>query len=128
MKVRGDIPSGLSSFLISYYLAPLILLQLIFFAFATDTSFYWSHRLMHTKSLWQYHKVHHSLKVPLGIGAEYAHPVTTLLNVLTFKDRCNHLQYSINNNWTNFIWFSLLCILDLVLCSRNGNSRCSLGI
>ena len=62
---------------ISYLsLAPLIVLQLIFFAFMTDTTFYWSHRLMHSKSLWQYHKVHHSLKVPLGIAAEYAHPVT----------------------------------------------------
>eukprot|EP00051_Salpingoeca_urceolata_P007301 m.96482 g.96482 ORF g.96482 m.96482 type:complete len:282 (+) comp15192_c1_seq3:2261-3106(+) len=41
-----------------------------------DTYFYWSHRLMHHKSLYQHiHKQHHRFYVPTGFAATYAHPV-----------------------------------------------------
>ena len=60
--------------------------QLIFCMFMEDFSFYWSHRTLHTP--WFYgriHKVHHEYTQPIGIAAEYAHPIEFVLgNTIPF--------------------------------------------
>ena len=41
----------------------------------TDMFFYCGHKLMHTKPLYKYHKLHHEIKYPISISALYMHPV-----------------------------------------------------
>jgi len=49
----------------------LVLWHLIF-----DTYFYWTHRLAHHKSIYKYvHKKHHRFTAPIGISAQYSHPI-----------------------------------------------------
>ena len=39
-----------------------------------DTSFYWSHRLLHHPRLYKhFHKQHHEYRGTIGFAAEYAH-------------------------------------------------------
>ena len=40
-----------------------------------DIMFYTFHRLLHTKYLYKYHKKHHELLDPVGLGAIYSHPI-----------------------------------------------------
>lgn len=48
--------------------------QLIFFMLVEDFSFYWMHRLVHTRFLYsKIHKKHHEFKTTVGIAATYAH-------------------------------------------------------
>jgi len=68
--VFGDAPSWktvLLHFAVSYFL--------------TDLTFYWGHRLLHTKWLYRnVHKQHHQFYVTIGFASEYAHPVELLLS------------------------------------------------
>jgi len=53
-----------------------IISHITFFMFVEDFCFYWVHRLLHQKSLYPYiHKIHHEYNNPIGISAEYAHPL-----------------------------------------------------
>lgn len=46
-----------------------------------DWGFYWTHRLLHSKSIYGYfHKQHHSYTGTVSYAAEYAHPVETILS------------------------------------------------
>jgi len=41
-----------------------------------DALFYWAHRALHHPAIYKHiHKKHHMFKQPIGIAAEYAHPV-----------------------------------------------------
>jgi len=45
-----------------------------------DAYFYWVHRLLHWGPLYRkIHKKHHDYAAPIGIAAEYAHPVESLM-------------------------------------------------
>jgi len=45
-----------------------------------DALFYWAHRLLHYKPLYgAIHKKHHQFKTPIGLAAQYAHPVEKLI-------------------------------------------------
>lgn len=70
--------------------------------FITDIVFYHTHRLMHTKHFYNYHKTHHELKDPISISALYMHPLdlyvsnlspiafaSLLLNLDIFTNRLN---------------------------------------
>lgn len=51
----------------------------VVFLVVEDFYFYWIHRLLHWGPLYpRVHKVHHHHTAPLGIAAEYAHPIETL--------------------------------------------------
>ena len=53
-----------------------ILFQLIFCMFCEDFFFYWGHRTLHRP--WFYgkiHKQHHEFTQPIGLSAEYSHPL-----------------------------------------------------
>jgi len=53
---------------------------MIIFLFIEDTWFYWVHRALHWGPLYTYiHKVHHTHTHPLGLAAEYAHPIETII-------------------------------------------------
>ena len=56
--------------------------QLVACIVIQDTTFYWSHRTLHTKWLFQkIHRKHHDFRYVRGVSAEYAHPVEMILNV-----------------------------------------------
>lgn len=62
---KEDIPSGFTIFL-----------QCTFCALCDDIYFYFGHRFFHTTSMYNlFHKTHHTHKVSLSFGAEFAHPV-----------------------------------------------------
>jgi len=45
-----------------------------------DALFYWAHRALHHPSIYKHvHKQHHRFKQPIGIAAEFAHPIEALL-------------------------------------------------
>jgi methylsterol monooxygenase len=51
----------------------------IFFIFE-DVYHYHMHRFMHWPPFYKkVHKIHHEFAAPLGIAAEYAHPIETML-------------------------------------------------
>ncbi|ORZ06709.1 hypothetical protein BCR42DRAFT_383859 [Absidia repens] len=55
-----------------------ILPQLVIFLIIEDAYHYAVHRLMHWPPLYKkIHKVHHEYAAPIGIAAEYAHPLET---------------------------------------------------
>lgn len=59
--------------------------QLFVMIMVQDTLFYWSHRLLHCEFLYPHiHKQHHQFYTPIGISAEYAHPVEDLANAIAF--------------------------------------------
>ena len=41
----------------------------------TDIFFYLGHRLMHSRLLYKYHKLHHEIKYPISIAGLYMHPL-----------------------------------------------------
>ncbi len=49
----------------------------------SQISFYWTHRLFHIPYLYQYHKKHHEIKIPVGMAAIYAHPLDYYSNILS---------------------------------------------
>lgn len=53
-----------------------VILELTVYSLVEEVGFYYSHRLMHHKSLYKYfHKMHHEWTAPIGIVCIYAHPV-----------------------------------------------------
>ena len=77
-----------------------------------DTVFYWSHRLLHHKSIYKYiHKQHHQYNVSIGIAAEYAHPLEDIVsNILPTIGGCLILG---SHAFTLWLWL-FLRILETV--------------
>lgn len=61
--------------IVDYYLIRIMLLLVI-----GDIWFYWTHRLLHTSYLYQYHKMHHTFIQPHSLAGLYAHPVEYILS------------------------------------------------
>lgn len=54
-------------------------LEIAAFFLIEDTGFYWTHRLLHQPFLYKFiHKFHHRYKQPIGLAAEYTHPLEYL--------------------------------------------------
>eukprot|EP00160_Parvularia_atlantis_P007726 Unigene1691_Nuclearia_a/m.5210 Unigene1691_Nuclearia_a/g.5210 ORF Unigene1691_Nuclearia_a/g.5210 Unigene1691_Nuclearia_a/m.5210 type:complete len:312 (-) Unigene1691_Nuclearia_a:84-1019(-) len=53
-----------------------ILLHLVIFVVVQEIGFYYSHRLMHLQPFYKsVHKIHHEWTSPIGLAAQYAHPL-----------------------------------------------------
>lgn len=58
-----------------------VMLDLIVCMFCYEIFFYYTHRLLHHKSIYKMiHKVHHEYQTPIGISAIYCHPIEHLLS------------------------------------------------
>ncbi|XP_020101158.1 methylsterol monooxygenase 2-1-like [Ananas comosus] len=56
-----------------------VLSQILFYFILEDFVFYWGHRILHTKWLYQHiHSIHHEYATPFGLTSEYAHPAEIL--------------------------------------------------
>lgn len=50
--------------------------QILLCMLCEDFTFYWTHRMLHWGPIYKHvHKMHHTFKTPVGIAAEYAHPI-----------------------------------------------------
>mmetsp|Transcript_14728 Transcript_14728/g.46236 ORF Transcript_14728/g.46236 Transcript_14728/m.46236 type:complete len:175 (-) Transcript_14728:21-545(-) len=45
-----------------------------------EVGFYYSHRLLHWKPLYRFHKVHHAFAAPIALSALYSHPLEAFLS------------------------------------------------
>ncbi len=96
-----------------------LFLSILFYMILHDTYFYWTHRWMHTKTLFKwFHQVHHDSRVPSPLAAFSFHPLEALveaailpllaflfpihigaflafLTIMTFLSVINHLGYEI---------------------------------
>jgi sterol desaturase/sphingolipid hydroxylase (fatty acid hydroxylase superfamily) len=53
-----------------------VIYQTVFFMLIEDFVFYWSHRLLHHESIYNYiHKIHHEYINVVSISSEFAHPL-----------------------------------------------------
>jgi len=50
-----------------------------------DMLFYWSHRLLHQKSIYKYvHKHHHKFHTPVGLACSHEHPVESAIQLVNW--------------------------------------------
>lgn len=72
--VRIDVMAGLP-----------VLLATIAFLLVTDFTFYWTHRLLHTRWFWRFHRIHHSQRELTYLTTSRFHVVDALmLSVITY--------------------------------------------
>lgn len=82
-----------------------LVLSLIFFMAVEDFLFYNVHRLLHWRMIYPYiHKMHHTHKVTVSIGAEYAHPVEHIVNAMCVMAGPKLLGYNCHTV-TVFAWY-----------------------
>jgi len=58
------------------------LLSFIILLLFQDISFYFTHRLMHKKSMYRFHKIHHASQCPSPFAAHSMHPLEACLHYL----------------------------------------------
>ena len=82
--------------------------QILFCMFVEDLTFHFSHRLLHTRTLYKYiHKIHHEHKVTISIAGQYAHPLEYIFgNLLPAAMGVMILSYRIHFV-TAFTWYTL---------------------
>lgn len=86
-----------------------------------DSIFYIIHRLLHTRKLYTFHKLHHSWKQPIPWGALYSSiPENILLNF--FPVISGPIVVGLNMYYT-FLWVGLATLTSLIAHSRFGGSH-----
>lgn len=65
-----------------YSNAAILCLQLFISLHILNAGFYWTHRLLHSKSLYaRFHKQHHEYTGTISFAAEYAHPLEAIFRL-----------------------------------------------
>jgi sterol desaturase/sphingolipid hydroxylase (fatty acid hydroxylase superfamily) len=91
----------------------------ILFSYLTiDFFFYISHRLMHTKLLYEWsHKTHHELKNPVGFGTFYAHWFDFIVCIIL---PTLYSQFLLSSHaYTSFLWI-IITITNSIFVSHGG--------
>ncbi|RXK42503.1 methylsterol monooxygenase [Tremella mesenterica] len=71
---------GMSTFEVPFSPPWLMAAQIAFFFVFEDTFHYWAHRALHYGPLYKnIHKLHHEFSAPIGLAAEYAHPLEVMI-------------------------------------------------
>ncbi|WVQ97420.1 hypothetical protein IAU59_004533 [Kwoniella sp. CBS 9459] len=71
---------GMSTYEVPFSPIGLMAAQIAFFFVFEDMFHYWAHRALHYGPLYKHiHKLHHEFAAPIGLAAEYAHPLEVLI-------------------------------------------------
>nr|ODO02766.1 methylsterol monooxygenase [Cryptococcus depauperatus CBS 7855] len=71
---------GMKTYELPFSSLGLMAAQIAFFFVFEDTFHYWAHRALHYGPLYKnIHKLHHEFSAPIGLAAEYAHPLEVLI-------------------------------------------------
>ncbi|KAE8539833.1 hypothetical protein D1P53_003770 [Cryptococcus gattii VGV] len=101
---------GMKTFEIPFSSIGLMAAQIAFFFVFEDTFHYWAHRALHYGPLYKHiHKLHHEFSAPIGLAAEYAHPLEVL--ILAQGTISGPFLYAVFRNdlhiFTVYIWITL---------------------
>ncbi|WVQ62145.1 hypothetical protein V866_006641 [Kwoniella sp. B9012] len=71
---------GMATYEVPFSSLGLMAAQIAFFFVFEDTFHYWAHRGLHYGPFYKnIHKLHHEFSAPIGLAAEYAHPLEVLI-------------------------------------------------
>ncbi|KAK8865966.1 hypothetical protein IAR55_001115 [Kwoniella newhampshirensis] len=71
---------GMKTFEVPFTSLAVMAAQIAFFFVFEDTFHYWAHRGLHYGPFYKHiHKLHHEFSAPIGLAAEYAHPLEVLI-------------------------------------------------
>ncbi|WOO78729.1 Methylsterol monooxygenase [Vanrija pseudolonga] len=71
---------GMATFEVPFSPLWLMAAQIAFFFVFEDMFHYWAHRALHWGPLYKnIHKLHHEFSAPIGLAAEYAHPLEVMI-------------------------------------------------
>eukprot|EP01016_Furgasonia_blochmanni_P011991 TRINITY_DN1564_c0_g4_i4.p1 TRINITY_DN1564_c0_g4~~TRINITY_DN1564_c0_g4_i4.p1 ORF type:complete len:420 (-),score=102.95 TRINITY_DN1564_c0_g4_i4:330-1520(-) len=85
-----------------------IIKQVVFCMLVEDFLFYWLHRFLHWRKIYQYiHKRHHEFIEPVSVSAEYAHPIEFVLSNLIPTTAGPRILGTQMHQFTQWMWIAI---------------------